>query len=52
MPACNLCRRQIEPRTDLRRCECGLVMHERCAEKHRRLCPVHGEDRWVAALER
>jgi len=48
---CPLCRRRV-PGVHQQWCECGQAMDRRCYDAHDSWCSVHGEDRWIGALER
>ena len=48
---CRLCRRWTNEKSQLDWCECGWQMDARCAGNHHEWCPVHGEDRWLGAVE-
>lgn len=48
---CTLCRRTIPDRSLQRVCECGWCMDPNCQRNHESFCPVHGEDRWIGAVE-
>ncbi|WP_162991497.1 hypothetical protein [Halostella salina] len=48
---CTLCRGSIDAGTERVLCQCGRLLHERCAAAHAEWCDADGTERWLGAVE-
>ena len=48
---CTLCRNRIESSDQRALCQCGQLLHDRCAEAHAEWCSTGGRDRWIGTVE-
>jgi predicted nucleic acid-binding Zn-ribbon protein len=48
---CTLCRKRIESGEKRVLCQCGRLLHGRCAEAHTDWCDADGRERWIGAVE-